>query len=513
MAAPAADMPAALDDAVARLAGELERWSVPGVEVAVVRDGDVLFAGGLGVRGVDDPEPVGPSTWFHHGSCGKAFTGLVAAVLAEEGILDLDAPVRRYVPEFTLPDPVVADRVTTRDLLAHRSGLGRHDLTWILSPSKSRQQLVDSLASLPLAADLRARWIYSNLGYTTAGLVIGRVTDSSWEEQLRLRVLEPAGMGRTTSELDRVTADPDHARPHLLRDAKPVETPFRRLDGAAPAGGLLSCAEDTVRWLLLHTAADGEGPVPAGAVAATREVNIPIPAATSPFPGLRFDGYGLGWVVGSLRGRPIAWHNGGVDGFRTDLLLVPEERVGVLVSANLHATSMTLAAVLDIADALLGTADAGDDSSSWYDRLRPPEAEGPAAAGDPAGTTTADAASASGPGSGPASATGRAPSHDLAGYAGTYDHPGYGELTVSVVDGGLAFRVGESEVGARHRHFDTWDLRYEPLEVDLTASFYTGPDGVVSEVVVPMDPECEPVRFGRRSPAAEGRDAGATVGP
>src|SRR2546430_806653 len=111
----------AIDALIAEVAEELPRWQVPGLQVAVVREGEVLFADGVGVLGVDDPTPVGPQTLFHHGSCGKAYTALLAALLAEEKVLDLDAPVRRYVPELRLADEFVAGRITTRDLLSHRS--------------------------------------------------------------------------------------------------------------------------------------------------------------------------------------------------------------------------------------------------------------------------------------------------------------------------------------------------------------------------------------------------------
>lgn len=481
--ASAASPDDAVTEAVEGLAKELDRWHVPGLEVAVVAEGRAVFTGGLGHRGVEDSAPVGERTRFHHGSCGKAFTGLLGAVLAEEGLLDLDAPVRRYLPELALPDPVVAERVTTRDLLSHRSGLARHDLAWILNPSWSREELVRRMAHLPLAGDLRNQWVYSNFGFTAAGLAMGRATGSTWEEQVRTRVLEPLGMARTISESQPVTGDADHARPHLEVEDRAVPTVFRWLDGPAPAGGLLSCAEDSVRWLLLQTGATDLG-VSATAVSLTHQIQMPIPATAVSLPGLRLLGYGFGWVIGTFNGHPLVWHNGGVDGFRTDTLLLPEQGIGVLASANLHGTTLTLAAVLDIAGRLLGEV----PEESWYDRLRPEAQDGPEQpASDASSQATGDSAAAP------------RPSHALAHYAATYEHPGYGELIVGTNGSELSFRLGEFDLEAAHRHYDTWELRYAALEVDFTATFVTDADGVVAEAVLPLDPTSSPARFARRA--------------
>ncbi|HEV2370083.1 MAG TPA: DUF3471 domain-containing protein, partial [Acidimicrobiales bacterium] len=167
------------------------------------------------------------------------------------------------------------------------------------------------------------------------------------------------------------------------------------------------------------------------------------------------------------------------DGFRTDTLLVPDAGLAVLACANLHDTGLTLGAVLSITDALLGHA----EEESWYDRVRPPTRAGQEA----------------GPGADEHTSVAPAPppAHPPADYAGTYLHPGYGEVVVADGPGGLEVRVGESALTCRHRHYDTWDLRYEPLGLDLTVTFFTDPDGKVTEAVLPMDAETGPARFRR----------------
>ncbi|MCA1713034.1 MAG: beta-lactamase family protein, partial [Actinobacteria bacterium] len=162
------------------LEAELGRWQVPGLSLALVADGEVRWTAGIGVRTAGDPAPVTERTLFQHGSCVKAYTALLACVLASESVLDLDAPVRRWVPELELPDADRAASVTLRDLLAHRSGISRHDLVWILSPSLDRVELVRRLRHLPLAAGLRERMEYTNLGYALAALALERAAGAGW---------------------------------------------------------------------------------------------------------------------------------------------------------------------------------------------------------------------------------------------------------------------------------------------------------------------------------------------
>lgn len=450
------------------LADELTRWHVTGLSIAVVQRGEVVYAGGVGRRHVDDPALVTARTLFHHGSCCKAYTSLLACVLADHGRLDLDEPVRAWVPELRLPDSVLAEQITTRDLLAHRSGLSRHDLTWILNPSWDRQELVQRLEHLPLAAGLRERMEYSNLGYSLAGLVLERVTGTSWDDALRDRVLAPLGMTRTTTSAAHMHADSDAATPHLLRDGRAVPTPARVLVGAAPAGSLMTSADDAARWLLLQLGASGA--ISAAAVAATHTVEVAMPEGVQPFPHLEIDGYALGWLKTRYRDTSMLWHSGGVDGFSTQTFVLPDKQIGVVVSANLHSTLLSLAAGLQLVDALVGTL----DEQSWYDRLHPLTEVAPS-------TTEATDAMAE-------------PS--TAELVGTYSNPGYGDLVLTAVGEGLQARLGESDLSARHLGGDTWELRYDVLDAAYSFTFDTA-EGALTAAAL-LDPSSGPTRFARR---------------
>jgi CubicO group peptidase (beta-lactamase class C family) len=472
LAPPSSDISSLLTE----LEVELPRWQVPGVQVAVVRDGAVLFAGGVGVRDVTTNAPVTAQTMFDHGSCGKAYTGLLAALLHEDGGLDLDAPVRRYVPELELPDPVLAERVTTRDLLSHRSGLARHDLSWVFNSAWTTEELVRRLAHLPVSGDLRAKMTYSNIGYALAGLAIERATGSSWHKQVRERVLQPIGMRQTTTVPDVFLAAEDRSTPHMLADDAVVPTAYRVSESIAPAGQVMPSAEDAARWLLVHT---GHDVVNQNAVQATHRLHTPMAADLAPHPLMEVGGYGMGWVTLRYRDQPMLMHAGGVDGFRTDIVVLPRQRIGVLVSANIFPSTLPFAAALQIVDRLLGHSDV-----SWYDDVRETGAPKP----DAEAAAAVEAPAIAGP-----------PTHPVGEYVGVYKNPGYGELVVTAEAGDLQIRIGDSDLSTTHRHFDTWNAHYALLALDLTVTFIVDAEGLVGEAVVPLD-EGGPTRFGRVSP-------------
>ncbi len=455
-------------------ASQLDRWRVPGLQVAAVQ-GEAVYAGGAGVRGVDDPAPVGARTLFHHGSCAKAYTALCASVLHERGVLDLDAPVRRWVPELELPDPVVAERVSIRDLLSHRSGLGRHDLTWIFSPSWTRADLVRRLAHLPLAGDLRTEMNYSNLGYALAGLAIERATDSNWEAQLAEVVLGPAGLTRAFTSVETMLGDADHARPHRLDGTDVVPTPMRLLDGIAPAGKLITSAECAAAWLQLQLgtlpgAADA-GIAPS-AVARTHVIDVGLPPDLGPVPQLRLLGYASGWIVALYRGQHALWHSGGVDGFLTQTMLLPGKAIGVTASANLHFSDLPMAVVRSVVDELLDE----PANTPWYVQLWTEHDAEPAAAAGPA----------------------NAHAHPVESYAGSYAHAAYGDLDVTVSSDALSVRLGETDLTASHRHFETWELAYPALDLRIPLTFRTDAAGAVSAADADLGDDSPAVTFRRR---------------
>jgi CubicO group peptidase (beta-lactamase class C family) len=470
---------------------ELKRFGVPAVEVAVVRDNEVVFTGGFGLRDVERSLPVTPGTVFHHGSTGKAFTGLLVAALVDDGVLAWDRPVREYVPEFRMPDPALSDRVTIRDLLSHRSGLGRQDMMWIANPSWSAGELMGRIPHLTMAAEFRSEFSYCNLGYAVIGEIIARVAGASWTGLVHQRILEPLLMKRAVTSADEMQALEDHAEPYLGHHDGLARTIYRDITSTAPAGQLMYCAEDSARWLRFQAGGgelDGVRVASKEAFEQTRSIQIPVD-----YPGFlpdqldwgpRFQGYGMGWMVATYRDRPIMWHSGGIDGFYTEILILTEDRAGVLASTNAHLSPLSTAVVMSVADLLLGA-----EVRPWFERVEVLQQQ----AHEQAEKERSELAVV----------PGTAPSHPLEEFGGRYEHRGWGSLEVGIGEGSdLAVRLGKLDCTASYRHFDTWTGRYEPLDVTFPLTFVTNAEGVVTEVRAEIDPG-SPVTFTRSEGGAE----------
>ena len=443
------------------------RAGVPGCAVVVVRRGDVVFIDGFGRRHVGNDLPVTPQTLFPIGSSTKTFT---AALLAG---LDLDAPIRSYLPDFALLDPVASEHVSIRDCLSHRTGLPRHDILWQAGDGViNRRDLIDALAYLPANKRFREAYQYNNLLYIVAGEIAGQLQAGTYEEAVAQRILQPLAMARTNFSVDETKRDPDHAKPYLrAADDELHEIPFARLDLAGPAGGLNSTASDLVPWLLTLTGhgVEGRGPLLSnGILDQMRTPAIDMPADSS--GAITAIGYGLGQMLETYRGHHVAHHGGNIDGFSSQIL-TRDDGIGIALLSNLHATSFRDSLPYYLLDAIDGVP-SPDHGSYFRDRLK-------------ARFAAADAARALRAPESPAP-----PSRPLADYAGRYQHPGYGEI---VVDRSLAWSYRGLSGAMHHHHAEVFEAvtTLNGAEVGLPAEFTPDALHMRLELMVP------PIRFAR----------------
>src|SRR5829696_9157630 len=222
----------------------LDSLQVPGAAVSVVADGRVLLARGYGVRALGRPERVGADTRFGIASNTKLFTATALAMLVEEGKLEWDAPVTRWLPEFALDDPYVTRELTVRDLLVHRSGLGlgAGDLLWWPGSTYDRKEIMRRLRYIKPATSFRSAYAYDNVLYLVAGELIERVTGQSWEDVVRTRLLEPVGMTHSTVRHSDAARGGDVATTHAEVDGRVQAVPPMTSDNTNPAGGINATA-------------------------------------------------------------------------------------------------------------------------------------------------------------------------------------------------------------------------------------------------------------------------------
>ena len=465
------------------VAEQLAAWEVPGCAIAAVRGGQVELAGGWGLRDREAGLPVTPDTLFAIGSVTKAFTATTIGALVDEGLLEWDRPLQEYVPSVRLHDPFVADRLTIVDLLSHRSGLPRHDLTWVGQPGRSRAEIVRCLRFLPLSRDLRQEFQYCNLGYLVAGHVVEALSGVRWEDFVRGRLLGPLGMRRTNLSVDEMLADDDHAVGYTRRDGVIVPVQQRPLPAMAPAGAINSSAADMARWLLAQLAGGQlDGATVMSPATAKRQLtpHMLVPGSGE-MPGLTSYAYGLGWAIGRYREHDIALHAGGIDGFQTHCMLLPDDGIGVAVLTNTSASLMDGVVACRVLDELLGA-----EPLDLFSFLKPRFDAGMA------GTREAKAARRV--------VSGAPPARPLSAYAGDYEHPGYGTLAIALSGDALKPSFGTMDLSLVHRHYETFDLEWpelydQPMIFPLT--FQSGADGDVNALSVQFEPLVEPLRFAR----------------
>src|SRR3954463_5070540 len=292
-------------DAVVQRA--MTTFEVPGISLAIVKDGKVVVSKGYGVRALGQPALVDAKTLFGIASNTKAFTATALGMLVDEGKIRWDAPVIDYVPWFQMSDAYVTREMTVRDLLVHRSGLGlgAGDLLWWPSSTYNRKEIARRLRYIPLSTSFRSAYAYDNVLYLVAGEVIEAVSGQSWEDFVSSRILAKVGMTGSNVRHSDATKKGNVATPHAAVEGKvrPI-APFTS-DNTNPAGGINSNAEDMAKWLLVQlsrgTLADGSRLF---SEATSREVTTlvtPMPSGNPPpelaalKPNVR--GYALGLGV------------------------------------------------------------------------------------------------------------------------------------------------------------------------------------------------------------------------
>ena len=351
--APAAEPTIA--DRLARLEREVEEkrisLHVPGLALAVVRDGEVIFAKGFGLARLEPEVPVTPETIFAIGSSTKAFTATLVGMLVDEGKLAWDDPVTKVLPEFVLPIQSDDDAacVTFRDLLAHRTGFARADLLWAAGKADTEQILRTIVKAEPWKG-FREEFHYNNIMFLAAGHAAGVASGKPWSTLLRERLLEPLGMASTTSSSTAAQEDPRLAHGYVWNaDEETFELQtMRNLDGIAPAGAINSNVLDMARWVEFQLARgelDGRRLLSEAAHRETWTRQIDMGPD---------DGYGLGWFLHDWKGQPVVEHGGNIDGYGAQVAMLPESDLGYVLLTNVTATPLQAGSMELVWEALLG---------------------------------------------------------------------------------------------------------------------------------------------------------------
>lgn len=433
----------------------MKDFEVPGVAVAIVRDNEVVYLKGHGVRELNTQSQVTADSLFAIASCTKAFTATAIGFLIQDGRMSWDDPVRKHLPFFRLVDPLADRDVTIRDLLCHRTGVVRHDILWVVHPW-DRLELIRRSGFLKPDRAFRTEWGYNNLQYTAAGAASARAAGMPWEQLVQSRILDPLGMKATNFSIRELERSADYARPHArtTRTSGPIRviSPIM-IDPMAPAGAINSCVRDLSAWIrfqLAHGEWHGKSLLKEEILHQTH-----VPVAVVPVPremekvmkGITVQrSYGLGWDISDYRGRRLISHGGSLDGYRSRVALLPEEQIGIAILSNLDATYLPEALLNGLLDQLL-QAPHRDWNVSYLELKADQEAERKKREDRLIQERKSNTR----------------PSLPLASYAGTYTESAHGDIQITQDETGLSFRWGKFTLPAEHWHFDTFRLKEPPV--------------------------------------------------
>jgi CubicO group peptidase (beta-lactamase class C family) len=449
----------------------MKKWEVPGLTIAVVKDGDVVLARGYGVSELAKDRTVTTDTVFTIASCTKSFVSACVGLLVEDGKLRWDDPVVRHLPEFELAEPYLTKRLTLRDLLTHRTGLRRADLLGDGAGFDTKEILL-RLKNLEPIAEPRTQYIYNNHMYTVLCEVVTRAAGKPWEQFAAERVFRPLRMASTTTDIKQVAGNRFAPR-HWRSDGGIVARPSPRA-----GGGIYSTVADMAQWLKLQLgdgAFEGRRILKPETIREMHALQFSIPVRSRPADNVyaaKFHGCGLGWFVQDYRGRKIVLHGGA---WGAMVAMMPEEGLGVVILSNLDLESIAGMLMYDVFDAYLVGPELAWDQKKWVTTWLANEP--PGYAYRPRNEARAKLQSVRMPNTRPAL--------PLTQYAGKYDSPLYGRLIVTDVGGKLVLTLGEFTTEMRHWQNDAFYVRTPTrLTFDWLLTFDLSSGGKVAAVTV-----------------------------
>lgn len=465
--------------------GVMADWSVPGLAVGAVKDGEVVLLEGYGYRDVENRLPVTPRTLMAIGSNSKSFTVVLMGQLVDDERLDWNEPVQEYLPGFDLHDDYAAEHMRVRDLVTHVSGLPRHDLLWY-GRSWNRQELFGRLRFLEPTTSFRGRWQYQNLMFMTAGYLIEQVTGETWDSRVRERIFEPLRMTRSNTSVTAMPRSDDFAYPYLLRDGELTKVPFRNIDNVGPAGSINSSVEEMLHYILMHL---GKGEYDGTRVLseATQEMmqsSQSVVGSRDQYPELGPATYGMGTFVSSYRGHKMVNHGGGIDGFISAMGWLPNDAIGVMVLTNMSGEANPVPTIVErrVFDDLLRL-----EPIDWNARSKEQVASGRERQDEERRKREEERVA------------GTSPSQPLSAYTGSFEHPGYGRVDVSQEEGTLRLRLDRFTVALDHFHYDVFvaDAGREMVPLEGRVQFLMNAAGKIDRVALPLESGLDPIVFER----------------
>lgn len=468
---------ASLDTAFQRV---LQTWKTAGFAVAVVEKNKIIYAKGFGYRDHDKKLPVTTNTLFCIGSCTKAFTTSLIGLLQKDGKLDIDKPAHQYLNDLNFFTSDLTNNITLRDMMSHRTGLPRHDFSWYLFGTDSRDTLLRRIQYHEPTYPLRRQWQYNNFMFIGQGVIAEKITGKSWEQNIRERIFSPLGMSTSNFSVIEMEKSADAALGYgLKKDSIIHRLPYHNINAPGPAGSINSNVMEMGKWVITWIndgKFNGKEILPSDfvrdAISSQAVIGPGFPGKEK--PDIHFANYGLGWSLSSYKGHYRVDHGGNIDGFSANTSFFPSDSIGIIVLVNQNGSAVPSIVRNIIADKLLGLPyfNWNNDQRASFEKNRKLAEE----------TKTKQKTS---------KIEGTKPSHALMDYEGLYSHPGYGTMDLFTKNDSLFARAGGKLLWLQHYHYDVFvpfiqeDGSFDTSEPgQMRLQFNTGTSGEIESMNV-----------------------------
>ncbi|MBC7868269.1 MAG: serine hydrolase [Gloeobacteraceae cyanobacterium ES-bin-316] len=434
---------AGLDTAFARI---LKDWKAAGFAVAVVEKNKVVYAKGFGFKDWEAKLPVTENTQFAIGSCTKAFTASLIGLLAKDGKVDVDKPVKNYLPALNFFNNEMNNNVTLRDMMSHRTGVSRYDYSWYFFPSRSRDSLMQRIQYMEPSEPLRKKWQYNNFMYLLQGVVVEKLSGKSWEDNIREKIFTTLGMTNSTVTLAEWMKASDLAVGYDVRKDRIHKAEYYDISGMAPAGSINSSVLDMAKWVSMWIQSGKHKDkeiLPAAFVAEAISSQMVVTGALPSVerPDMFMSNYGLGWMLTSYRGHYRVEHGGNINGFSASTSFFPSDSIGIIVLCNQDGSSVPTMVRNLLSDRMLGL-----PYRDWHTLAFSADTSGKNKAAAAMKSVVSDRK------------YGTKPSHLLKDYEGIYSSAGKESFEISLQNDSLFMTVPNEKLYLRHYHFDIFNL-------------------------------------------------------
>ncbi|MFN3841292.1 MAG: serine hydrolase [Cyclobacteriaceae bacterium] len=489
------------DKRLAGLDAELQqlpaKWHAAGFAVAIVEKNKIIYAKGFGYRDYEKKLPVTPNTQFAIGSSSKAFTCGLLGILRQEKKLTFDDSPIKYIPELRFNKPEMNSLITIKDIMTHRTGLPRHDYSWYLFPTHSRDSLLMRIEHQPPFAAVREKWYYNNFMFLTQGVIAERITGKSWEENIREYFFKPLQMNQSTTVIDGLRKGAEAAIGYQVKNkTQIIKIDYYDIAAMGPAGSINSSVNEMANWLITWINGgkfQGKEILPESYVkeAIGSQMIINSDPPDPEFPDIHMGNYGYGWFTSSYKGHYRVEHGGNIDGFSANVSFFPTDSIGIVVLVNQNGSVLPSLIRNTISDKLLNVKPT-DWNKVYTKRVEDAEKQ----------QASAKAAMHS------SQKKNTKPSHVLYDYTGSYHHPGYGKFEVTVERDSLFAKTPLQKLWLKHYHYDIF-LPYEiengkidtTSQANLHFNFRTNETGDISSLTAKLEPATDPIEF-KRTPRA-----------